>query len=424
MMAGNLFATQLMNSMSRSRKERQNLEMEMFLRRNQSRKRVFLEMDTEQEMSAALGLFALGNKKPRKKRGPDERRDTTWWSNGYMNWNEAAFKKRLRVNRTTFEFILEGIKNKIIKQPTLFKPVPVPPHTRLAICLYRLAHGCTYNTLGDLFGVAESTAAVVFNEVCKVLVSTFYDQFVYLPRNSNEWKQELQSFLENWEFPCVGAWDGFHVFISTKLKNYFSFKKRYSVSSMGFIASNKRFFWAAVGAPGSTHDSRLLRSCTLFDDIQQGHVFPSASLRTSEYGEIPFTTVGDSAFPRYTWLMKPYDESTRDPIKRYFNKRLCSARVVSEHAYGMLKGRWRILYKKTECKLKNIRHIIMACIALHNMCIDKDDPCRARWRLAVNKLHLIRNRGNGEQTKDKADQVRMQIKNWLWDIHQQRQLLG
>ena len=33
-------------------------------------------------------------------------------------------------------------------------------------------------------------------------------------------------------------------------KNYFSFKKRYSVTSMGFIASNKRFIWAAVGAPG------------------------------------------------------------------------------------------------------------------------------------------------------------------------------
>ena len=122
----------------------------------------------------------------------------------------------------------------------------------------------------------------------------------------------------------------------------------------------------SCGAPGSTHDSRLLKSCDFFAEIQQGRIFPSSVLRTREYGDIPLTTVCDSAFPCYTWLMKPYSESTRDPRKHYLNKRLCSARVVSEHAYGMLKGRWRILYEKTECKLKNIKQVIMACIAFHN----------------------------------------------------------
>lgn len=78
----------------------------------------------------------------------------------------------------------------------------------------------------------------------------------------------------------------------------------------------------------------------------------------------------------------------------------------------MLKGRWRILYKKTECRLKNIRHVIMACRALHNICIARDDPCKARWRLEIENLHLIRNRGNGEENGE-ADQVRMRITNWL-----------
>ena len=72
---------------------------------------------------------------------------------------------------------------------------------------------------------------------------------------------------------------------------------------MGFIASNKRFIWAAVGAPGSVHDSRLLKSCDLFAEIQQGHVSPNTVLRTREYEDIPITAVDDSAFPRYMWLM-------------------------------------------------------------------------------------------------------------------------
>ena len=417
-----LVAQQFVKSINRSKHESQKQEIDMFLKRKrQSRKRILLERNDESELAAILGLCAVAIKKPRKKRDKNETRDTSWWESGYANWSDVAFKKRLRLNRTTFQFILENIRHRIEKKATRLKPFPVPTHTRLAICLYRLAHGCTYSTVGDLFGVAESTATVIFNEVCKTLVSAFYDQFVDLPTDTAEWKEELRNFLENWEFPCVGAWDGFHVYVCTKLKNYFSFKKRYSVSCMGFIASNKKFFWAAVGAPGSTHDSRLLRSCKLFNEIEQGCVFPNSVLRTNEYEDIPFTTMGDSAFPRLPWLMKPYDESTRDPKKRYFNKRLCSARVVTEHAYGMLKGRWRFLYKKTECRLKNIKHIIMACIALHNLCIEKNDPCQPRWRLEVKKLNLIRSRGNTERNTTQADQVRSNITNWLWDIRQQRQ---
>ena len=186
---------------------------------------------------------------------------------------------------------------------------------------------------------------------------------------------------------------------------------------MGFIGYNKRFMWAAVGAPGSTHDSRLLRSCGIYSDIESGHVLPNRSLNLDPHGEILFTTVGDSAFPNHSWLLKPYKDGTRVPKQRYFNRRLCSARVVSEHAYGMLKGRWRILYKKTECHLDNISLIIMTCIALHNLCIHRSDPCNPRWRLQVNELNLIR---NGDAQADDGNTTREAVANWLWDIREER----
>ena len=68
-------------------------------------------------------------------------------------------------------------------------PEPVTPEKQLAICLYILAHGSSYSTVGDLFGVAESTAAVIFNDVCRVLVTTLYDRYVHLPKSADEWKQ-------------------------------------------------------------------------------------------------------------------------------------------------------------------------------------------------------------------------------------------
>ena len=48
---------------------------------------------------------------------------------------------------------------------------------------------------------------------------------LFIPSADVEWEAEVRGFLENYEFPCVGAWDGFHVYINSKLKFFFSFKK-------------------------------------------------------------------------------------------------------------------------------------------------------------------------------------------------------
>lgn len=412
-------AIELVKILSHKRKAEQEFISYQFTVMEQNIKRRYIrqvEFETEVAMGVALSTIALANGN-RRERGPNEPRNSNWWTNGYQYWDHQSFKKRFRVSRNTFQYILEEIEDLLQKEATRMVPHPTTPAAQLALCLYRLAHGCTFLTVGDLFGVAESTANCIFHDVCKAIVECLYDKFVYLPRNPDEWNQELRNFLENWEFPCVGAWDGFHVYISTKLKNFYSFKKRYSVTNMGFIGNNKRFMWAAVGAPGSTHDSRLLKNCNIYSDINNGHVLPNKSLSLSSYGKIPFTTVGDSAFPSHPWLLKPYKECTRVPKQRYFNKRLCSARVVSEHAYGMLKGRWRIIYKKTECHLDNISLLIMTCIALHNICIHRCDPCKPRWRLDIQELNLIRNGSTVDADSDTSKEI---IANWLWDIKQKR----
>ena len=73
--------------------------------------------------------------------------------------------------------------------------------------------------MSDLFGVLVSAANKVFNKVCRVLVAQLYDRYVYLPSVDAEWEAEVHGFLENYEFPYVGAWDGFYVYISPKLSS-------------------------------------------------------------------------------------------------------------------------------------------------------------------------------------------------------------
>ena len=49
--------------------------------------------------------------KKRKVKGPVERRDCLWWQHGYHNGTNEQFKRRLRVNRDTFDFILNAVED-------------------------------------------------------------------------------------------------------------------------------------------------------------------------------------------------------------------------------------------------------------------------------------------------------------------------
>ena len=84
----------------------------------------------------------------------------------------------------------------------------------------------------------------------------------------------------------------------------------------------------------------------------------------------------------------------------------------------MLKGRWCILSKKTECQLFILRYIAMACIALNKLCIEISDPWQPRWRLEVDDLDLIRKRLRRAQDKRESSLNRLKISKWLWMDYQ------
>ena len=56
---------------------------------------------------------------------------------------------------------------------------------------------------------------------------------------------------------------------------------------------------------------------------------PDKVIRLADFGEIPLVTIVHSAFPQYSWLLKMCKGETRDKQQKYFNKRICGARVVT-----------------------------------------------------------------------------------------------
>ena len=93
----------------------------------------------------------------------------------------------------------------------------------------------SYSVLEDVFGVSRESACITsckfFNNVTRLIVAEFYDAFVKLPETDEEWEAELRGFIKNYGFPCVGAWDGFHVHINSTERCNFSFKKKYTTNN-------------------------------------------------------------------------------------------------------------------------------------------------------------------------------------------------
>lgn len=271
---------------------------------------------------------------------------------------------------------------------------PISPEERLAICLYRLARGDYYFTISEMVGVGLSTVSTIVHEVSEAIVEEMWDFTVskHMPKTESDFREKMLDTEELWQFPCCwGAIDGCHIPLKCPCggleaaKEYHNFKNFYSIVLMGLVDAKYRFIWASCGYPGNNHDSIIFQSTNLWQNIQCEGLIPEIAKKVSDVS-VPPLIVGDSAFPFCPWLMKPYGNSVLDRKQGYFNYRLSRARMVTEGAYGQLKGRWRVLLRKCESSRNEVRLSTLACVVLHNVCIEKGDAMSKKLDLSVDPL--------------------------------------
>jgi len=104
--------------------------------------------------------------------------------------------------------------------------------------------------------------------------------------------------------------------------------------------------------------------------------------------QVPPLVLADSAFGLETWQMTPYkaDNTTHDGPQRRFNWVHSSARVVVEHAFGRLKGRFRLLLHSHRTSWNMGTRSILAAMVLHNYLGLKQDSFRPEWADGVEEL--------------------------------------
>lgn len=297
---------------------------------------------------------------------PEEFAAITTFIDTINQMGERQFKENFRLNRSTVLQLIEmyaesddcptddhGGRSKIGAEKEIYA------------FIWYLATTCTFRELGNLFGLRKSTIWKSVNRVSKWLIKIGH-HFV-------RWPQGNEINTEKLKFPnvpgAIGAIDVSQVTIKRPTNNprdYFNRKKKYSVALQSVTLANRKFADIFVGEPGSLHDARTLRRSGLYHRCvaHRANVFPNNTF-----------VISDSAYPSLSWLVpvfKDYGNLTYQ--QKRFNYLLSSSRVVVEHSYGLLKGRFRRILHFTEHRhIGFVVNIITCACILHNICIDQND---------------------------------------------------
>ena len=78
--------------------------------------------------------------------------------------------------------------------------------------------------------------------------------------------------------------------------------------------------------------------------------------------QLPPILLEDSAISHHSWLQKPFANTTLSAKKSHFNYCLSRARMVTECAFGQLKGRYRLLYRKSEVSQHSLKMRVLALL--------------------------------------------------------------
>ena len=219
---------------------------------------------------------------------------------------------------------------------------------------------CFYNVLRDLNGPSKQTVCRAVRSVAEAL----YDhraEFIRWPEDTSKLARDFYALAG---FPAVaGALDGTHVLITPPKDDEVSFVNRHhthSLNVLGVAGPDHQFLYVNANFGGRSHDSRVLRSSSLW-------------ARFEDRGDLPFdgaVLLGDSAYPLRSWLMTPFLGNPDDDAKKRFNRSHSRTRTIVEQAFGILKQRFYCL--RTGLRVKDITlasKIVVACIILHNLSI-------------------------------------------------------
>ena len=350
---------------------------------SRQRRLQFLRRQTQERLLFAIVMSLLAGSLCKTERLLWSKERSSYWWEFIVNktFSRSDRLDNFRMSQATFDILCDELRTSIQKVDTDMRKA-VPVKQRVGITLWYLATNSDYRTIGHLFGVSKATVCCVIKEVCESIVSVLLPRYISVP-SGDGLRAVVDGFTNSLGFPqCAGVVDGTHIPIVSPVDypaDYFNRKGFHSIIMQGMVDNLGRFTDVCIGWPGRVHDARVFVNSSLYHRGQQGTLFPGWK-QTICGQDIPLLVLGDPAYPLLSWLLKAYiDNGSLTAQQKLFNYRLSKARVVVEHAYGRLKGRWRCLLKRNDVMIRDLPCLVAACCVLHNICETHHEAFNDDW---------------------------------------------
>nr|XP_022908174.1 putative nuclease HARBI1 [Onthophagus taurus] len=316
-------------------------------------------MDLESVTALCAGVICLNRKKKRK---PPRLWAKKWLlernSFSHMSLlteiatNEPQdYRNYLRMNEQCFEDLLERVYNLLEKKNT---------NMRESI------------SVKECLIISAQTLGRIVPETCTAIFDVLRDDFLKFPCNASDWMNIAEDFKTYWQVEnCVGAIDGRHIDIRQPPGSgsyFFNYKGFNSVVLLAVVNANYEFIYVNCGTSGRVSDGGVLMETDFGELLENKKLNLHSPTNFPDNTDIclPFTFLGDEAFPLKENLMKPYPNKGITHHEKIFNYRMCRGRRVVENAFGILANRFRILQTTMNVSVETSEVIVLACCALHN----------------------------------------------------------
>lgn len=272
-----------------------------------------------------------------------------------MYEDESACLTELRCSVELFRHILhvfQPLREGILRR----RPRILSPADDLALCLWFLSHGTEGTVLSVIVQLPHSTRSDHFRKSMQCLLQalrTMPDaQFGTPPQQDMIRYASMMHAQYPHILNCVGFMDCTVVQIARPRENgrmYFDGHHHcYATKAGCLFHPDGTCSIAAIGFPGSVHDSRCVLHGGIYNEIL-----------TPAYNH--YVVLADSAFRRSDRIITPLSVS--------LPRTMCStARVAVEWAFKDLKQKFRVLSQKIRSTPKGASAIMECCLRLNNLC--------------------------------------------------------
>lgn len=300
-----------------------------------------------------------------------------------------------------------------------------PSWQQLMVYLFRVgkeSSGGSDMAISSFFRIGYGTVSNYISNVVEAIMSLKPHLLCWHTEAERE-AMKIRCGVSKGFHQCVGIIDGTLMFLEKRPtlngEAYHCRKGGYAINLLVVCDDESKILYLYGGWPGSTHDNRAWRNCRL------------NTKREEYFGERDYL-LGDSAFSKSSIMVQSFKQDAHsgylDEKKEFFNTKLGSLRIKSEHCIGMLKGRFRCVRRinstvKCQEDLGKILRLVESVAIVHNFLLKEGEQTIPQsWYEDVNEMLEIEDDGagdddyelNGNEDYDRREAVFRSIIEQFW----------